>query len=157
MRPSISPVICPLMPIDEVAIPEVFVQAPAVGDGIAQENHARIHGLRRRKLRVGIGVAVEIVTVRRAKLQVALRQQLGEIGIETAQTVAQLRQLLPSLLGEIRRLRQRVRHEEKGANIAEKNVIGRQIRGGPHVSERLPRILGKRSARPRQLRQRHAG
>ena len=80
-------------PVHEVTPGKIFRQAPAVGNGIAQEDDAR--GLRQRgaETRVRVRVPFQIVAIGIAPLPVLQFEQRLKIGVHPVHGVAQFRHL----------------------------------------------------------------
>ena len=67
--------------IDEIAAGEVFVQAPAIGDGIAQEHDALLVRHRLGEPRIGFRIAPQVVAVGVAQSTLVLFEAGAKMGL----------------------------------------------------------------------------
>ena len=131
--------------IQEIAIGEIFVKVPDVGDGVAQEHDAGLAGHGRADAGVLVGIAREIVAVRIAELAVFLVDQRAEVSIQARFDVAQLVELLLGFFGKREWLGHGVGERDEGAQVRKESVVGVGVGGiGAHVVGILARPFDQR-------------
>src|SRR6202049_4350610 len=81
--------------IHEIAVRKVLVQPPQIGDRISEEYYSRLGRIWRGKSSIRLGVAFQVVPVRRAKLRIFLVEKSAKMGVETQRFIAKLGELLP--------------------------------------------------------------